>query len=71
MHMFVLQDPSLLVNYLHKARYTTNLREMRCFLSFLSKYEIFDQMKVLEYAKRLFKVLYQCERDSCDVVPLI
>ena len=69
--MLILQSPSLFANYIHKTRYITNLREVRCFLSFLSKYEIFDSMKVLEYSKRLFKVLYDCEKDSFEVETLL
>lgn len=45
--MFILQRPELLVRYVCKARYLLNVREIRCFLSFISKYEVFDQIKVL------------------------
>lgn len=63
-YMIILQRPKLLVKYISKAKYAINIREVRCFLSYLSKYDIFDQIKVLEYGKRLFKVFYSCERDS-------
>ena len=43
---------------MHKTRYVSNIREMRCFLSFISKYEVFDQPKLLEYSKRAFRILF-------------
>lgn len=71
MHMLLLQSPALLATYLHRARYVVNIREVRCFLSFLSKYDIFEPTYVLEYGKRVFRVLYEAERDGADAKELV
>ena len=40
-------------------------------MSYLSKYDIFEPTYVLEYGKRVFRVLYEAERDGTDVKELI
>ena len=62
MHLIVLHDPFLLLRYIDVNRYTINFKEVRAFFSFLSKFELFDCVKVLEFGKRVCKVLYEHER---------
>ena len=57
-HIIIIQEPSVLINYLHLNKYQLNLKELRAFLSHLSKYETYDPIKVLGFGKRIFKAIY-------------
>ena len=56
-HLLLLKEPVLLIRYVQLNRYTLNLKEVRSFFSHLCKYEAFDTIKVIEFGKRLFKVI--------------
>ena len=57
-HLLLMQEPILLVRYVQLNRYSLNLKEVRSFFSHICKYDAFDTIKVIEFAKRMFKVIY-------------
>lgn len=47
-----------MVKYIALNKFWLNLKEVRSFISHLCKYEAYDQIKLLEFGKRMFKLLY-------------
>jgi hypothetical protein len=70
-HLLLVQEPILLIKYIHLNRYVLNIKEARSFFSHLCKYEAYDAIKLLEFAKRTFKAIYDVERIQGDLKVLM
>lgn len=51
-------DPYVLVKYIYCCRFVLNIKDFRCFLSYIIKEDIFDKLKTLEFGKRLFFMIF-------------
>lgn len=63
-------DPYLLPSYLFPVRYEIDWRNLRAFLSHLTKEDFFKKTTLVEFAKRVFMILYEGVRLNKSVEEL-
>ncbi len=51
-------EPYILVKWVFLQRFQLNLKNFRCFLSYFIKEDLFNKISVLEFGKRLFKMIH-------------
>jgi hypothetical protein len=52
-------DPYVLPSYLFSVRYEIDWRNFRAFLSYLTKEDFFKKTTLMEFAKRVFLIVYE------------
>ena len=59
MFTMLVNDPYVLVKYVHVNRATLNLKHVRCFMSYMIKEDLFSKTNILELGKRLSFIIYK------------
>ena len=60
-------DPYVLPSYIFSVRYEIDWRNFRAFLSHLTKEDFFKKGTLVEFAKRVFMILYEAVRYNKSV----
>ncbi|CAM6005941.1 unnamed protein product [Sphagnum balticum] len=58
MFTMLVNDPFVLIKYVYSYRFSLDIKEFRCFLSYLIREDIFSQAPLLEFGKRLFQIVW-------------
>ena len=59
MFTMLVNDPYVLVKYVHVNRATLNLKHVRCFMSYMIKEDLFSKTNVLELGKRMSFIIFK------------
>lgn len=67
MFVMLVNDPYVLVKYFYSNRYKINIKNFRCFLSYLIREDVFSKINVLEFGKRLFYIVYDAVSNNKNI----